>query len=112
MGTTTIKGVTYKVTKADAVNGTVSAVKLKATKKTKVTIQIPVKVGNYSFQSNYDFGKNAFKNNKKQKSIVIGNNVRALAPMHSVKRASCKRHFQDESKMKVGRNAFKGTSSR
>ena len=38
--TTTVKGVTYKVTKADAVNGTVSAVKLKATKKTKLRSRI------------------------------------------------------------------------
>ena len=48
--------------------------KLKATKKTKVTIQDTVKVGNYSFKVT-TIGKNAFKNNKKLTQVIIGKNV-------------------------------------
>ena len=72
-----MKGVTYKITKSDAVNGTVSAVKLKATKKTKVTIPAAVKIGNYNFKVTA-IGKNAFKNSRKLKSIVIGKNVKNI----------------------------------
>ena len=110
--TTTVKGVTYKVTKADAVNGTVSAVKLKATKKTKVTIQDTVKVGNYSFKVT-TIGKNAFKNNKKLKSIVIGNNVKSIGSNAFSKASRLSSvTFKGTKIVKVGRNAFKGTSSK
>ena len=110
--TTTVKGVTYKVTKADAVNGTVSAVKLKATKKTKVTIQDTVKVGNYSFKVT-TIGKNAFKNNKKLKSIVIGNNVKSIGSNAFNKASKLSSvTFKGTKIVKVGRNAFKGTSSK
>ena len=110
--TTTVKGVTYKVTKADAVNGTVSAVKLKATKKTKVTIQDTVKVGNYSFKVT-TIGKNAFKNNKKLKSIVIGNNVKSIGSNAFSKASKLSSvTFKGTKIVKVGRNAFKGTSSK
>ena len=113
VGTTiTVKGVTYKVTKADAVNGTVSAVKLKATKKTKVTIQDTVKVGNYSFKVT-TIGKNAFKNNKKLKSIVIGNNVKSIGSNAFSKASKLSSvTFKGTKIVKVGRNAFKGTSSK
>ena len=113
VGTTiTVKGVTYKVTKADAVNGTVSAVKLKATKKTKVTIQDTVKVGNYSFKVT-TIGKNAFKNNKKLKSIVIGNNVKSIGSNAFNKASKLSSvTFKGTKIVKVGRNAFKGTSSK
>ena len=110
--TTTVKGVTYKVTKADAVNGTVSAVKLKATKKTKVTIQDTVKVGNYSFKVT-TIGKNAFKNNKKLKSIVIGNNVKSIGSNAFSKASKLSSvTFKGTKIVKVGKNAFKGTSSK
>ena len=110
--TTTVKGVTYKVTKADAVNGTVSAVKLKATKKTKVTIQDTVKVGNYSFKVT-TIGKNAFKNNKKLKSIVIGSNVKSIGSNAFSKASKLSSvTFKGTKIVKVGRNAFKGTSSK
>ena len=113
VGTTiTVKGVTYKVTKADAVNGTVSAVKLKATKKTKVTIQDTVKVGNYSFKVT-TIGKNAFKNNKKLKSIVIGSNVKSIGSNAFSKASKLSSvTFKGTKIVKVGRNAFKGTSSK
>ena len=108
--TTPVKGVTYKVTKADAVNGTVSAVKLKATKKTKVTIQDTVKVGNYSFKVT-TIGKNAFKNNKKLKSIVIGNNVKSIGSNAFSKASKLSSvTFKGTKIVKVGRNEFKGTS--
>lgn len=113
VGTTVdVNGVTYKVTKSDAVNGTVSAVKLKATKKTKVTIKDTVKVGNYSFKVT-TIGKNAFKNNKKLKSIVIGSNVKSIGSNAFNKAGKLSSvTFKGTKIVKVGKNAFKGTSAK
>ena len=113
VGTTIdVKGVTYKVTKSDAANGTVSAVKLKATKKAKVTIPATVKIGNYTFKVTA-IGKNAFKNSKKLKSVVIGKNVKNIGSGAFLKAAKLSSvTFKGTSTVKVGRNAFKGTSSK
>lgn len=113
VGTTIdVKGVTYKITKSDAVNGTVSAVKLKATKKTKVTIPAAVKIGNYNFKVTA-IGKNAFKNSRKLKSIVIGKNVKNIGTGAFLKAAKLSSvTFKGTNAVKVGKNAFKGTSAK
>lgn len=63
----------YKVTKAGS---TVSFVKT-ASKSTKVTIPETVKIGNITYKVT-SIANNAFKNNKKVKTITIGKNVTAI----------------------------------
>ncbi len=71
-----IGGITYKVTKSASKNGTVEVYKV-TSKKSKVTIPKTVKIKGYTFKVT-SIGKNAFKNNKKAKTVVIGNNVKTI----------------------------------
>ena len=82
--------------------------KLKATKKTKVTIQDTVKVGNYSFKVT-TIGKNAFKNNKKLTQVIIGKHVTKIGAnaFNGAKKLK-KITIKSTQLKKVGKKAFKG----
>ena len=82
--------------------------KLKATKKTKVTIQDTVKVGNYSFKVT-TIGKNAFKNNKKLTQVIIGKHVTKIGAnaFNGAKKLK-KITIKSTQLKKVGSKAFKG----
>ena len=71
-----VKGVTYKVTKSASKNGTVSFVKTNS-KGTSITIPATIKYKNVSYKVTA-IEKNAFKNNKKVKTVVIGKNVNKI----------------------------------
>lgn len=104
----TVGGVTYKVTKSDAVNGTVAASKLKETNKTKITIPAAVEIDGVSFQVTAVSNK-AFQNAKKLNTVVIGANV---ANIGSKAFYNCKKlkkiTFNGVKAPKIGSKAFKG----
>ena len=68
---------TYKVTKSDLKNGTVAYVGPINKKATKVTIPATVKIDGITFKVT-SVAKNAFKNNKKVKTVTIGKNVTTI----------------------------------
>ena len=65
---------TYKVTESDLKNGTVAYVGPLDKKATKVTIPETVEIDGVTFKVT-SIEKNAFKNNKKVKTVTIGKNV-------------------------------------
>ena len=65
---------TYKVTKSDLKNGTAAYVGPLDKKATKVKIPATVKIDGVTFKVT-SIEKNAFKNNKKVKTVTIGKNV-------------------------------------
>ena len=65
---------TYKVTESDLKNGTVAYVGPLDKKATKVTIPATVEIDGVTFKVT-SIEKNAFKNNKKVKTVTIGKNV-------------------------------------
>ena len=67
----------YKVTKSHLKKGTVSYVAPKNKKKTTVTIPSTVKIDGVTYKVTA-IEKNAFKNNKKIKSVTIGKNVEKI----------------------------------
>lgn len=72
----TANGITYKVTKSSAQSGTVEVVKV-TSNKTKITVPKAVKIDGYTFKVT-SIGKNAFKNNKKLKTVIISDNVKTI----------------------------------
>lgn len=67
----------YKVTNASATKGTVAYTGTKNKKATKLTIPATVKIGSVTYKVTSVAG-NAFKNNKKLKTVVIGSNVTSI----------------------------------
>jgi len=66
----TVGNLTYKITKSSKTGGTVSVVKAKNTKLTKVTIPATVQIKGYTFAVT-KIEKNAFKSCKKLKKVTI-----------------------------------------
>ncbi len=97
----------YKVTKAASGGkaGSVQAVKSLKNKRTSVKIPDTVKYQNNTFKVT-DIGKNAFKNHKKMKTAVIGNNVKmiqsnAFAGCKALKKVTVGKNVE-----KIGSKAF------
>ena len=102
----------YKVTKSDAVNGTVIVSGVTAAGKNKGTITIPDTVvkNNYTFKVTA-IDKNVFKVCKKKlKSVIIGANVTDIGANSFTKCNKLKsiRFMGTTAPKKVGKNAFKG----
>lgn len=100
-------GLRYKVTKSDAVNGTVKVVKLLA-KKAKVTIPAKVTIDGCSFKVTA-IARGAFQKNKSLKTVVIGNNVVNIGKRSFYKCSKLKKIiFKGMKAPKTGGQAFKG----
>lgn len=105
----------YRVTKSDAVNGTVTVSGVKAAGKKKSTITIPATVSknNYTFKVTA-IDKNVFKSCKKKlKSVIIGANVNEIGANCFQKCTKLKsiRFMGTIAPKKVGKNAFKRIKS-
>ena len=110
VGTVTSVGtLEYKVTKSDAVNGTVAVSKLLKSKK-KVVIPDTVVIDGYTFKVT-SIAKNVFQKNKKLKTVVIGSNVTNIGQKTFFKCAKLKTiQFKNVAAAKIGKQAFKGTA--
>jgi len=101
-------GVTYKVTKSNAANGTVTAFKLKDNKKSKITIPSTVTIDGVSFKVTA-ISQKAFQNAKELKTVVIGANVTSIG---SKAFYNCKKlkniTFKSVKASKINSKAFKG----
>ena len=102
----------YRVTKSDAVNGTVIVSGVTAAGKNKSAITIPDTVvkNNYTFKVTA-IDKNVFKVCKKKlKSVIIGANVTDIGANSFTKCNKLKsiRFMGKTAPKKVGKNAFKG----
>lgn len=105
----------YRVTKSDAVNGTVKVSGVTAAGKKKGTITIPASVekDGYTFKVTA-IDKNVFKGCKKKlKSVIIGTNVTEIGANSFNKCSKLKsiRFMSTTAPKKVGKNAFKGIKS-
>lgn len=105
----------YRVTKSDAVNGTVKVSGVTAAGKKKGTITIPASVekDGYTFKVTA-IDKNVFKGCKKKlKSVIIGANVTEIGANSFNKCSKLKsiRFMSTTAPKKVGKNAFKGIKS-
>ena len=103
----------YKVTKSDAKNGTVTVQKLTASGKKKKKITIPATVAKDGFTYKVTaIGEKAFHNNKKLENIIIGANVTKIGA-NSFNKCSKLKSIQFKSKKapRIGKNAFKGIKS-
>lgn len=105
----------YRVTKSDAVNGTVTVSGVKAAGRKKSTITIPATVSknNYTFKVTA-IDKNVFKSCKKKlKSVIIGANVNEIGANCFQKCTKLKsiRFMGTIAPKKVGKNAFKRIKS-
>lgn len=105
----------YKVTKSDAVNGTVKVSGVTAAGKKKGTITIPAAVEKDGFTFKVTaIDKNVFKSCKKKlKSVVIGANVTEIGAncFNKCSRLKSIRFMSTIAPTKVGKNAFKGIKS-
>lgn len=72
-----INGIEYKVLKSSSKNGTVSVTKAAKSSLTKVTIPSTIKINGFTFKVT-EIGKNAFKGNKKLKTVTVGNYVSVI----------------------------------
>ncbi len=96
----------YKVTKSGTTDGTVQ---YSATKKSKTTITIPdtVTINGITYKVTA-VSKNAFKNNKKLKKVIIGKNVTKIEANAFSGCKNLKAITVKSTKLKsVGKNAFK-----
>jgi len=109
--TAVLKDVTYKVTKSDAVNGTVSV--SRADKKAKkVTIPSTVKIGEVTFKVTAVDAK-AFAGCKKLTSVTIGANVTSIGKQAFSKCAKLKKViFKGTKAPKIGAKAFQKTAKK
>ncbi len=97
----------YKVTKSGRINGTV---KYLTTKKSKTTITIPdtVTIDGITYKVTA-VSKNAFKNNKKLKKIIVGKNINKIEAGVFYGCKNLKMITVKSTKLKsVGKNVFKG----
>lgn len=105
-------GVSYKVTKSAAVNGTVSLEKWNKGKQKKVVIPATVVIDGYTFKVT-SIADKAFQNNKSLKKVTIGVNVVKIGNKSFYK---CKKLstviFKNKNAVKAGKHAFKGTASK
>lgn len=110
--TVDVNGVTYKVTRSAAINGTAAAVKLVNKKKTKITIPATVKIDGFTFKVTAVSAK-VFQKSKKIKAVVIGSNVTSIgkAAFYKCGRLSSVT-FKGSKAPKLGKNAFRGTASK
>lgn len=101
----------YKVTKSDAKNGTVSVQKLTASGKKKITIPATVAKDGFTYKVTA-IGEKAFHNNKKLENIIIGANVTKIGA-NSFNKCSKLKSIQFKSKKApmIGKKAFKGIKS-
>ena len=98
---------TYKVTKSDLKNGTVAYVGPLDKKATKVKIPATVKIDGVTFKVT-SIEKNAFKNNKKVKTVTIGKNVTTIGD-NAFYKCTALTKISIPSKVKtIGKNAFYG----
>lgn len=101
----------YKVTKSDAVNGTVSVSKLTSAGKKKTSLTIPPTIveNGYTFKVT-EIGNNLCAKSKKLKSVVIGANITKIGKKSFY---NCKKlgsiTFKCAKVPKFGTQAFKGT---
>ncbi len=106
---------TYRVTKSDAVSGTVTVTGLTAAgkKKTKLTIPATAVKDNYTFKVTA-IDKKAFQNNKKLKNVVIGVNVTSIGTnsFNKCSKLANIRFMSTKAPTSVGKNAFKGIKSK
>lgn len=101
----------YKVTKSGTTDGTVQ---YSATKKSKTTITIPdtVTIDGITYKVTA-VSKNAFKNNKKLKKVIIGKNVTKIEANAFSGCKNLKTITVKSTKLKsVGKNAFKGINAK
>lgn len=103
----TVKGIVYKVTKSAEKNGTVKV--MKANKKTNTSITIPntIKVNRYTFKVT-EIYKNAFKSNKKLKTVKIGDNVSKIDTAAFAGCAKLKNVTIGTGLTSIGSKAFEG----
>lgn len=107
-----VNGIQYKVTRSDAKNGTVTAVKLTGKKKAKLTIPATVKKDGYTFKVTA-IGANAFQKNAKLKTLVIGSNVTTIGKNAFYKCSKLKTiTFKGKKAPKIGKKAFKGITAK
>ncbi len=98
---------TYKVTKSDLKSGTASYVGPIDKSATKVTIPATVKIDGVTFKVTA-IEKNAFKNNKKVKTVTIGKNVTSIGD-NAFYKCTALTKMTIPSKVKtIGKNAFYG----
>lgn len=101
----------YKVTKGGIKN---ASVEYKKPKKSKTTITIPntVKIDGITYNVT-SVSKNAFKNNKKIKKVIIGKNITKIESNAFYGCKNLKTITVKSAKIKsVGKNAFKGINSK
>lgn len=109
--TTVLKGVTYKVTKSDAANGTVSVSKADKSVK-KVTIPSTVKIGEVTFKVTAVNAK-VFAGCKKLTSVTVGANVTSIGKQAFSKCAKLKKViFKGTKAPKIGAKAFQKTAKK
>lgn len=107
-----VNGIRYKITRSDAVNGTVAVMKLSGKKKAKLTIPATVKKDGYTFKVT-TIQKNAFQKNTKLKTLVIGSNVTQIEKNVFYKCSKLKSiTFKGIKAPKIGKKAFKGISAK
>lgn len=107
-----VKGIQYRITKSDAANGTAAAVKLTGKKKTKITIPAVVVKDGYTFKVTA-INKNAFRKNKKVKTVVIGSNVTNIGEKAFFNCTKLKNiTFKGKKAPKIGKRAFKGIAAK
>ena len=110
--TYTVGNYKYKVLNGSTKSGTVTLVK--PVKKTLKTVKIPatIKIGNYKYKVT-EIAKNAFKNNKKLKSVTIGKNVKKIGASAFYGNKALKKIIVQSKVIKtIGKNAFKGINSK
>lgn len=110
--TVTVKDVQYKVTKSDAKNGTVAAVKLLKKSANKITIPSTVTIDGYTFKVTAVNAK-VFQNAKKLAAVTVGANVTKIGSKAFYKCAKLKKvTFKGVKAPSIGKQAFKGTAAK
>ncbi|WP_052431121.1 glycoside hydrolase family 2 [Robinsoniella peoriensis] len=110
--TYTVGNYKYKVLSASTRSGTVSLTKpVKNILKT-VKVSDTVKIGNYKYKIT-EIGKNAFKGNKKLKTVTIGKNVKKIGSSAFYNAKLLKKITVNSKVIKsVGKNALKGINGK